>query len=354
MIRKIFHTIYLMFLLLTAATCAYAQSYNNEWIVYGKPYYKFKILNNGLYRITAQTLSSVGINAQGSQLQLWHNGQQVPVYANNLGTLGNDDYIEFWGQQNDGSPDAELFQKPDDQINKLQSLETDSATYFLTVNTNMGANAIYNNNAAPNIPNGLAPEPYFFYTIQNNLGNTFNMGPADAYNGAEYVYMSDYQYKTYGITISPGASTSTTFSNLFPYTAAGNINSTISVGIAGNANVGTQRQITISLNPGGTVVNSQSLGAFQGLVFNANNFKVTGDVSATISETNAPSSDDRAIVSFASLTYPRTFNFGGQNAFAFNLKSSAIQRRLQITNFNAMEVRLCFMILRTGKDILRQ
>jgi hypothetical protein len=80
--------------LLGMFSAAKAQKYNNEWIVSGKTYYKFKIATDGLYRITGSSLSAAGLtSAAGANLQLWRNGVQVPIYVSATGTLGATDYI---------------------------------------------------------------------------------------------------------------------------------------------------------------------------------------------------------------------------------------------------------------------
>ncbi|WP_197492240.1 putative type IX secretion system sortase PorU2 [Arachidicoccus ginsenosidimutans] len=311
-----------------------AQQYNNEWIVYGQSYYKFKLLSDGLYRITGASLSAAGLGSvSGSQLQLWHNGRQVALYVSNSGTFGSSDYIEFWGMHNDGSTDSALFKRPADQINKAKSLETDSAAYFLTLNTNTSQNLRYTDNGVLSIPPDVRPEAYFMYTVQNNLSGNFNQGPAKDYSG-DYVYLSDYQYKTFGALLTPGTTVASAFTNLHPYTS-GSVTSSLSVGIAGSSSTGTNRLVSVSGSTGGTLINGASLGAFEGKILTADDFRITGNFTATVSETNSNSSGDRATVSFVSLTYPRTFDFGGQSSFAFSLPASAQQRVLQITDFNA-------------------
>ena len=84
-----------------------AQVYNNEWIDYNKTYYKFKIGTTGLYRITQATLIQLA----------WEMLQQRPFSYGETGNRfhyirqclpdhsGSSDYIEFWGEMNDGKPD---------------------------------------------------------------------------------------------------------------------------------------------------------------------------------------------------------------------------------------------------------
>jgi len=344
--NKLIYKIYVFVVLILSGNLLYAQTYNNEWIKYGQPYYKFEILSDGLYRINGAALSAAGLNnVTGSQLQMWHNGQQIYIYVSNSGTMGSNDYIEFWGQHNDGSTDAQLFKYPSDQLNPGKSFETDSAAYFITVNTNTAQNLHYVDNGVVPIPTSISPESYFMYTVQNsNLGNTLNNGPQVGYSG-DYVYSSDYQYKFFGKRISLssiGASTnaSVTFNNLHPYTGS-TVSSNLAVGVGGASINGTSRTITVSGTGNGNLINAAPLGAFSGKMFTASNFQVTvNSYTLTVSEANSfnSSSDtltDYATVGYISLTYPRIFDFGGQSSFAFSLSASTQQRVLQISDFNA-------------------
>src|SRR4026207_424362 len=80
--------------------------YNNEWIDYSKTHYKFYVGKTGLYRISQTTLASNGIGSiPAEQFQLWRNGRQVPIYTSvPSGPLSGSDFIEFWGERNDGRP----------------------------------------------------------------------------------------------------------------------------------------------------------------------------------------------------------------------------------------------------------
>src|ERR1700728_3381523 len=126
---------------LLVSSVAYAQL-NNSWIDYSKTYYKFKLAQSGLYRINESVLSSAGLGSiPAEQFQLWRNGKQVRIYTSvPTGPLGGTDYIEFWGEMNDGKPDKTLYRDSTFQLNDHYSMSSDSAAYFLTVNP-AGGNA---------------------------------------------------------------------------------------------------------------------------------------------------------------------------------------------------------------------
>src|SRR5262245_42891581 len=130
--------ILLILLIILPGLFATAQTfpYNNEWIDYNKTYYKFKVGKTGLYRISQSTLNTIGIGATPAQnFQLWRNGHEVPLYTSvPSGPLGASDYIEFWGERNDGLPDSTLYRDTSFILSNKYSLQSDTAAFFLTIN----------------------------------------------------------------------------------------------------------------------------------------------------------------------------------------------------------------------------
>ena len=177
--------------LLLCAGRMFAQSYGNEWIDPGKPYYKFKLANDGVYRIPQSVIAAAGLGATDAKdFQLFRNGVEVPLYTSvSSGPLASGDYIEFWGQMNDGKPDRPLYRNPLFQHTDKWSLETDTAAYFLTVEP--GGSAFHFTNIV-NDPstNTLPVEPWFMYTAGTYFRNQLNPGIAVPLE--EYIYTSDY------------------------------------------------------------------------------------------------------------------------------------------------------------------
>ena len=84
---------------------------NNSWIDYSKTYYKFKLAKDTMCRIYQPLLAAAGLGSVPAQdFQLWRNGKEVRLYTSvATGTLGPGDYLEFWGEMNDGKPDKSLY-----------------------------------------------------------------------------------------------------------------------------------------------------------------------------------------------------------------------------------------------------
>ena len=86
---------------------AKAQTYGNEWIVPSQTYYKIGTTQNGIHRLTYDWLTTniPGISAiNPQQLKLYRRGQEQSVYVQGEadGTLDAGDFVEFYGQRNDG------------------------------------------------------------------------------------------------------------------------------------------------------------------------------------------------------------------------------------------------------------
>src|SRR5690554_957217 len=154
-LRKYFN-FFLFGLLSLAFSNAYSQVsiYGNEWIDPQKNHYKFKVGENGIYRITYAQLSSLGMqNIPTGQLRVYRDGEQVPLYVSNS-TLGPGEYIEFYGRKADGKVDRQLFLQPEFQPNEELNLLTDTAVYFLTHrDTGIPLRVTAENNVIP------SPEP---------------------------------------------------------------------------------------------------------------------------------------------------------------------------------------------------
>ena len=348
-------------LLLTWSFAANAQVYNNEWIKYPQTYYKFKVGKTGLYRIPQAVLSNAGlVSVPSEQFQLWRNGQQVPIYVSTAsGTLGGSDYIEFWGEMNDGRPDKELYRKPEWQLNDKWSLQTDTAAYFLTVNTTVSENlrlAPTVNNVAGNT---LPAEPYFMYTTGQHFRAKMNFGYA--VNVGDYLYSSSYD-KGEGWSsadiVTGFNSTSVVygqnkyvFNNLHVYSGG----PASKFKIAASGNMINQRRYLAALNSDSLIGRTMDFfnfnldsTTFPTQYFNsvADTITVTNYTSCSV---NACPSVDRMVVHKYELTYPRQFNFGGAVNFEFELPNSATGNFLQISNFNYGSVAPVLYDLTNGK-----
>src|ERR1700754_3195408 len=290
------------FIFLLLSIGAFAQAYNNEWIDFSKTYYKFKIPAAGLYRIPQSVISNAGLGGVPAQnFQLFRNGKEVPIYvtgSNPTAPLGSADYIEFWGQQNDGAPDNPLYRNPAYQHTQYYSLETDTAVYFLVENTS--GNAFHYGDVANNVAGSpLTPETSFMYTTGSYFKSGFGYpNPGFAQVVGEYIYSSSYDIGEFWAFHAVGRIGPYTVSknNLFVYSGAGAPDASIKFGMVGTAD--NTRTVQVAVN--GTTVDNEAMNSFNDLLTTKPvPLSVISGGTASVSFTNNSStSTDRMVVSF--------------------------------------------------------
>jgi hypothetical protein len=200
----------LAFILLAAgyaAGTAQAQEvYGNEWINYSQTYYKINVVKTGLHRLSYGFLDSLGLRGVNPQhLQLFRRGKETAIYIAGEadGRLDTQDYVEFYGERNDGAMDRELYKNPAHQVHQFVSLYTDTAAYFLTVNPAGGKRI---REANPTVE-GRIPEPYHLQKAYHINSDRFNYGKLYGANRMPWLdegegYFSNYSRNPQNYAIS--------------------------------------------------------------------------------------------------------------------------------------------------------
>ena len=90
--------------LVTWITVIQAQTkFGNEWINPAKTYYKFKVAQDGMYRVTYEELVQAGLpteSIKGIDLKLFNYGKEHAIYVSDPNEFNAGDYIEFYGERN--------------------------------------------------------------------------------------------------------------------------------------------------------------------------------------------------------------------------------------------------------------
>ncbi len=338
--------ILLFFILVSCA--AFAQSYRNEWIDHSKTYFKFKIglfgadpvnifRHSGLVRIPYSTLQNAGLaNTPSEHFQLFRNGEEVPLYITTAsGLLGPSDFIEFWGKSNDGKMDIDLYRDTTHHLNNFWSLVSDSASYFLTVNTS-GSNKRLVTTANDVAGTTLEADSMFTYTAYRYFKAQINQGFAA--NAGISLYSSSYdrgetwtsrRVRPNGNSCGGQAQLPQNFPNLFAH--LNGPAAKYKINMAGNAN--NTRRVRINLN-------NDSLTTVQMDYYNQSRLqgtvpmsKLSSDAANFLFINQSQVGCDEFKISTVEISYSRKFNFGGNNRFEFTLDPSADGRFLKITNF---------------------
>ncbi len=172
--------------LLLNGAAAQAQSgpVGNEWIVPGQPYYKMKIVRDGLYRIDAQYLAQAGIaNVVPNELQIWRRGREIATYVGgNPNALDASTFLEFYALHNDARLEAEMYKNAVDQPHQYFSFYTDTASYFITWRPGTAARHMQQP-----VATGGTPHPHNLREKLDLRINIFNDNPAQSVNYLPWV-----------------------------------------------------------------------------------------------------------------------------------------------------------------------
>lgn len=327
----------LMFL---GANCMYAQTggtFPNTWIDYAKTYYKIKVAQNGIYRIPSSTLATIGLGANvGSDFSLYHNGQEVPLYVTTNGVLGSQDYIEFWGEKNDGAFDTQLYKQISHQPNAQESLFSDTSAYFLTVSpetTHRRYQSVENT-----IDNPPPKEDFFWYDSYVSYPEVHHEGAAFQIAGIRKT-TSDFDAYEGFVSIIIAEDSSRTFNIPTKGIYTGGPNAIIRSRLIGRSDRVTtfadDHHVQIKLN--GQDLENVLYDGYESLtVFD------TVPASQLTSPTTAlqyksltdVSSINKNSLAYIAVKYPHNFDFDNRRMFVFELDNTGSNKYLEITNFN--------------------
>ncbi len=310
-------------------TIALAQPFGNEWIDLNQNYFRIRLVNDGIYRLTQSDLLNSGIpitSIDPRRMQLFHRGveQAIVIEGEQDGSFDTSDFIEFYGQRNDGGNETELYLDPTAQPHSLYSLFSDSSAYFLTwklsPQNGKRVTTFFENNVTA-IPN----EDY--HLEKNLLLNTNNYSRGTTYAGGNIILSQfDFGEGWTGSDISKGNSaTFTLTSNVNTFTTGPKPN--FKILLAGRNNLSHNVDILV----GPTAGNLRLLGNAQ---FNAhNNFLFEAEIEWTdidpggdfiirVDVLGVGENADRAAVSFIDLDFPQDTNMNSQNSKHFILREN--------------------------------
>lgn len=317
-------TTILNLLIILISTFSFGQmsdgKFGNEWINYQNTYYKFKISEDGLYRIPSSHLQLSGVDLSKlteTNIQLFLNGQEIPIHIKMNGD--SIDYIEFWGQKNKSTLDKELYSNG--HFNPEYSLITDSSSYFLTWNNSVNGKRYQN--ISSNLVNLPQKEDYYISEVVVLPNLIWSPGKEYQIAGVT-MSKSSFEYgEGYGSQLSNNHSITLNTPNFVPNTIKPMIEVRMySTGSVHNVDYSVSNQpIQTIFYYGDTVITTQL--ELQTL-----------SQSTTLSIRGLENSSDKHSISYVKVNYPRDFNFEGKSLYKFNVKSGD-RKFLEINDFNS-------------------
>lgn len=338
MIRKLLFSI----IVLMHSVGLLGQVFGNEWINYNQQYYKFPIVENGVYRISYSDLAQAGIpinTINSDQIQIFGKQKEIAlnIVDNGDNKLQPGEYIEFFAEKNDGWLDSLLYENPEDIGNPAYSLYNDTLYYFLTW-TNGPTKRIIKESDNNYSPYSVAP--YVLESSEVNYNSRYYGGfsqssaysswfsPGEGWGSSNYNGASNYSLAidmlTPEVYSEPNAPTVT-------FHAKSNANSNASYTGSGNHhirweldNLTLYDEVFVGYRQ--TVVNTDFSASLLTNGITKIHFKIIGDQGATT---------DYQSISYLSLEYPRKTK-GSETYVDWRILNSTTQSkiRLDIENNN--------------------
>jgi hypothetical protein len=317
----------------------HSQVYGNEWIHYDQSYYTFKIITDGVYRIPYSSLLNSGIpvgSINGSNFQIFNKGKEVPVYVSTNAVFTANDFIEFYAVHNDGEWDSTLYAFKEWQPNDRLSLFNDTASYYLTWNTQTNNNRFVA--TSNNITNHPPKDPYCLYTFTEVYGKprgyaNFQRGEPAIYGQA--FYDSDFS-NTEGYSGDYFNKSTTTYTAYTPYPYAAGPPPSLITKLIGWGNVTHSMSITLN---GNSIYNETYFGFLVqtlNLGIPSISYITSPNTSISFSTAASTASSDWNSIGWIDLKYPREFNFDNQSNIFFNLPLSGANQYVEAYNFDEM------------------
>lgn len=329
--KKLLHSVLPLVAALLLTVCLFpgksvAQPFSNAWINPGNTYYKFKIAQEGIYRISKAQLDAIGMGGvSGNQFAIYREGQEVPIYTSTAGAFGSNDFIELYATKANGKVDTKLYVDPSFQPNIDVNIISDTAYYFLTYDNGVHQRLQLINNS---IPPAQVPAAYCWatsYPVENIRGGYWD--PGQSHTNQEYFYSSDFDlgegYAYQGLATSGSLNVPTP--NV--YNAGPQANVSFAIGC--HSKVAPQHHPYVSLNSTNifdTVLN----GTFRMVKRTVN--VSPGALSAGNSTLNFSDGYNFYLLG-ASIRYPRAYNFSGNFASKAAFQVPAADRYLEISGF---------------------
>lgn len=338
--KYVYTTISVLFFLCFCTQTRAQTTYYNEWIDYNLTYYAVKVGNNGLHRIVKDTLEKIGLPLDASQYALFKNGKQVPIYVSNT-PLDKNDYIEFYGEINDGSFDKQLYLKPEYHLADKRSLFTDTSIYFLAV-VPYGEHMRYlkTDNIIDNPP---PAQTHFDYQFTETYFNQFFPGEPFRKVGGLNNYYGDFESGETFISLNAQLDKPKTFKIKTPsvFSGAGDVRLTVSVvGQSDNyAKIPDHRMELIMHNISyvDTIFEGNENYKFSFLVPAEDMVLGQDSIVLKTSDPGVPGKPDYTIdncaLVYTTIEYPHTFDFNNQRSYKFTIDNTTSQY-LEITNFD--------------------
>jgi hypothetical protein len=325
---------FLLLVLLAGYITAVAQpaQYGNEWIDHSLTYYKFKVEDDGIYRIRKSALNAAGVPGatNGDQFMLFRDGVEVPIFTTTNSSFGTNDYIEFFGRKANGKLDRLLFKNSAWQSDDRISLFSDTACYYLSYNSQT-SHLRYAQSTNPIPPSPPPALDYCLFTTGSYFKNKFLGGKNNASNqffpSSAFDIGEGFVDQIFGYVVASYALST-------PHAVTTGPNANVSFSILRNCFNNTTQHFKVTLN-------NQQIADSVLQPYDTKQFRLS--VPSSILTSNNTFGFEPVIlgagydeygISFLEIKYARDFDVNGLDYFLFDLAPSSSAQYIEFAAFN--------------------
>ncbi len=345
------------FVLLLFSFKSITAQFGNEWINYSQPYWKFPVVDNGVYRITYENLLQNGFpvgSVNPLDIQIFSRGKQVyiKVAGEEDEQLNAGDYIELYAEGNDAWLDSLVYDDANHVCNPDYSLFNDTIHYFITYGNSQSLRTAQ---STQNNFEEYVPRSFCFHKSAQEFHNEYLIGRQDAngislpsYDEAEGWF--DYKFPKGGSHEKEIATAQAYLGLDAPSAQVRCISAGASLAL-GNPNHHLQLGW-------GTPLNVMLDTSFFGYQLNDLNFSIANNLLGTNttrivhrSIDNIGVASDYNAVSYIEMEYAHTFHFENQSSFYFSLDNPSNEEYalIEVSNFSSANPHL--LLLKNGATI---
>jgi hypothetical protein len=319
--------------------------FGNEWINFSQQYYKIPVTQNGIYRLTYNDLSTAGVpvnTIDPRRIQIFRRGVEQSINFHNLqipanGVFEAGEYLEFYGERNNGATDVDLYKNPANHPHAYMNLYSDTASYFLTWQLlPVQGKRMTVLNPEMNVGN-LPAEVGFTNTVMSVLYNQYSAG--ETYGArAQSSFFDEGEGWTGTVLCNTGCSDVQDMTLNIPAGVTTAAVPQLEVLFAGRIEGNHFVEIYAGQSLAGLrLVGTASFTNFQNSKANVNllwtDVAASGNISVRVKAVGVGGTTERVSVSYAKVDYIRNFNFSGiPNQLVQTLPNAGNKSYIEIQN----------------------
>lgn len=307
---RLIKTLLTSLILIFALTSVKAQE--PVWYDYSLTYYKIPTAQDGIYRISANSLQASGLNTSNldpRMIRVFHRGKEVAIHVEGEsdGKLDPQDFVDFYGIRNDAELDKKLYTKFSTIPNPYYNTYTDTTAFFLTVTPGTpGKRMSQRPVPASNLPlvSGFETEQLQVFSDQYSLGRAYTLG----FRLSSY----DIGQGWMGVQITKGAARDIPFSGLGTISNSGTAK--LEIGLVGRSE--NPHLVTISAGPLTGTQRTLTQASFTGFEYpqlsldlQMSDFNANGSLIVKVLP-QGPQSVDNVSIAYAKITYRKPIQAG--------------------------------------------